>query len=132
MKTTIQNTDFIPGLCKAISCQHKLGQCHRQCKGTSVCFLTSSLLSYSPLFICISFPYLCTISRDYTYSRRLLSWWPDDFLDVDSPEVDDFRPLLTAWTWTAPHESRTHWDRSAWHYGTLCHHMDTYLWEAWW
>jgi hypothetical protein len=24
-----------------------------------------------------------------------------------------------------------HWDRSAWHYGTLRHHMDTQLWEAW-
>jgi hypothetical protein len=41
------------------------------CKGTSVRFLTSPLLSYSPLFICTPSPHLCTISRDYTQSRRL-------------------------------------------------------------
>jgi hypothetical protein len=45
-----------------------------------------------PLFICTPSHYLCTISRDYTYSRRLLHQWPDDFLNVDPPEVDDFRP----------------------------------------
>jgi hypothetical protein len=97
--------------------------------------LSVSLLPLSPLlllFIYTSVPYLCTISRDYTYSWRLLSRRPDDFLDIDSPEVDDFHPLLTAWTWTAPHELRTHWDRSAWHCDTLCHHVDTHLWEAWW
>jgi hypothetical protein len=45
-----------------------------------------------PLFICTSSPHLCTISRDYTYSRRLLYRQPDDFLDVDPPEVDNFCP----------------------------------------
>jgi hypothetical protein len=25
----------------------------------------------------------------------------------------------------------TYWDRSAWHYGTLYHHLGTHLWEAW-
>jgi hypothetical protein len=45
-----------------------------------------------PLFICTPSHYLCTISRDYTYSRRLLHRWPDNFLNVDPLEVDDFRP----------------------------------------
>jgi hypothetical protein len=37
-------------------------------------------------------------------------------------------PALTS---TASDELRTHWDRSAWHYGTLHHHVDTHIWEAW-
>jgi hypothetical protein len=45
-----------------------------------------------PLFICTPSPHLCTISRDYTQSRRLPDRRPDDFLDADSLEVDDFRP----------------------------------------
>jgi hypothetical protein len=38
------------------------------CKGTSVHFLTSPLISHSPLSICIPHPHLCTISKDHTYS----------------------------------------------------------------
>jgi hypothetical protein len=45
-----------------------------------------------PLFICTPSHYLCTVSRDYTYSRRLLHRWPDDFLNVNPPEVNDFHP----------------------------------------
>jgi hypothetical protein len=45
-----------------------------------------------PCFICIPSPYLYIISRDYTYSRWLLHQWPDDFLDVDPPEVNNFHP----------------------------------------
>jgi hypothetical protein len=39
------------------------------CKGTSVHFLTSPLISHFPLSICIPHPHLCTISKDHTYSR---------------------------------------------------------------
>jgi hypothetical protein len=53
------------------------------CKGTSVHFLTSSLLSYSPP-VHMYFPtHLCTISRDHTQSRRLLYSKSDDFPDVN-------------------------------------------------
>jgi hypothetical protein len=50
--------------------------------------------------------------RRLTRSRRLLS------------------PLI-AQAWATPDELRTHQDRSAWHYSTLCHHVDTHIWEAW-
>jgi hypothetical protein len=63
-----------------------------------------------PLFICTPSPHLCTISRDYTQSQRLLYRRPDDFLDVDSPEVDDFHP---------PSSLRPEWHR------TSCGHIRT-------
>jgi hypothetical protein len=42
-----------------------------------------------PLFIYTPYPHLCTIPRDYTQSQWLPHWRPDDFPDVDSPEVDN-------------------------------------------
>jgi hypothetical protein len=41
------------------------------CKGTSIRFLTSPLLSYYPPVHMYSPPHLCTISRDYTLSQQL-------------------------------------------------------------
>jgi hypothetical protein len=83
------------------------------------------------MFICIHPPHLCTILKDHTHSRRLLG-----------PMV---RRLSTHWltgcrrlpaspsarTSIASDGLRTHWDRSAWCHGTLCHHVDGYIWEAW-
>jgi hypothetical protein len=62
-------------------------------KGTSICFLTSPLISYSPPVHMYFPPHLCTISRDHTQS-----WWlsyskSDDFPDIDSLKVVDFLPL---------------------------------------
>jgi hypothetical protein len=38
----------------------------RRCKGSSVRFLTSSFLSYSPPYSYVFSPHLCTTSRDHT------------------------------------------------------------------
>jgi hypothetical protein len=61
------------------------------CKGTSVHFLTSPLLSYSPPvhMYSISSPlyHLQGLHPKPTTSRP----WPDDFLDINSPEVNNFR-----------------------------------------
>jgi hypothetical protein len=102
------------------------------CKGTSVCFITSPLLSYSPPVHMYSLssplyhlqglhlkPTTSILTVQQLPRRRLTRsrWHPFSF---------------TAGTWTAPHELGMHWDRSTWHYGTLHHHVDTHLWEAWW
>jgi hypothetical protein len=64
-----------------------------ECKGTSIHFLTSPLLSYSPPVHMYSPPHVCTISRDHIQSRQLLYSKSDNFPDVDSPKVVDL-PLL--------------------------------------
>jgi hypothetical protein len=71
-------------------------------------------------FICIPPPHLCTIFKDHTYSRRL-----------PGPMVQQLPASLSACTSTASDRLRTHWDRSAWCYSTLHHHMDNHIWEAW-
>jgi hypothetical protein len=40
-------------------------------------------------------------------------------------------PSSSARTLAASDEHQMHWDRSAWHYGILCCHVDSYLYEAW-
>jgi hypothetical protein len=86
------------------------------------------------LFICISpTPLWClsTISRDHTQSQRLSH--PKVRRLSKGQLTKCCRPLASfpARTLGALDKTWTHWDRSAWHYGTLHHHMDTYLWEAW-
>jgi hypothetical protein len=71
------------------------------CKGTSVHFLTSPLVSHFPLSICIPHPHLCTISKDHTYSRRLSGLTVRRLPDSHS-----------ARTLAASDKPRTHWDRS--------------------
>jgi hypothetical protein len=97
--------------------------------------LSVSLLPLSsptlPLSICIPHPYLCAISKDYTYS-----WW------LPGPMVQQLsRSQLTnscrlptshsAHTLATSDKPQMHWDRSTWHYSTFCHHMDNHIWEAW-
>jgi hypothetical protein len=83
------------------------------------------------LCICISPPHLCTISKDRTYSRRLLGpmvWrLPRSWLTNSR-----WLPTsLSARTSTTSDGLRTHWDRPVWCYGTLRHHVDSHIWEAW-
>jgi hypothetical protein len=103
-----------------------------KCKGTSVHFLTSPILSYSPPV------HMYSTSSPLYYLQGLHS--KTDNLRTHSPitlqkstprcrSLSASPPALTS---TASDEPRTHRDRSAWHYGTLCHHVDTHLWEAWW
>jgi hypothetical protein len=89
------------------------------CKGTSVHFLTSPLLSYSPP-VHMYFPlHLCAISRDHTQSRQLsypMVWW------LSRGRLTRCRRLSapsSTRTSAASDKPRTHWDRSVWHYGTL-------------
>jgi hypothetical protein len=81
-------------------------------------------LSYPPhTHSCLSVlsPTLCTITRYQTL------------------EVDDSQAYYRRWHSTPPSaltseasdKLRTYWDRSVWHYGTLCHHVDNHIWEAW-
>jgi hypothetical protein len=109
---------------KHIDIQHHfIRECVAHCKGTSVHFLTSPLISHFPLSICIPHPHLCTISKDYTYSR-----WLSRSRLTNNRRLPDSH---SARTLAASDEPQTHWDRFAWHYGTLRHHMDTHIWEAW-
>jgi hypothetical protein len=45
--------------------------------------------------------------------------------------VVDFVPFPSTLTSEASDELWMHWDRSTRYYGTLRHHMDTHIWEAW-
>jgi hypothetical protein len=69
------------------------------CKGTSVCFLTSSLLSHSPSVhmyyphTSVPFPGTTPQSRRPSHSKS------DNISDVDSPEVIDI-PLVPRQHWT--------------------------------
>jgi hypothetical protein len=101
------------------------------CKRTSVHFLTSPLLSYSPPVDMYSFSsplyHLQGLHPKLMTSTLMARWLPRCRLTRS-------RQLLCssiARTWMAPDEPRTHRDRSAWHYGTLHHHADTQIWEAW-
>jgi hypothetical protein len=82
------------------------------------------------LFICICPLHLCTILKDHIHSRRLLAtvrWLPRSRL-INSRRLPAPSSVHTS---TASDGLRTHWDRSTWCYGTLCHHMDSHIWEAW-
>jgi hypothetical protein len=84
-----------------------------------------------PLSICIPHPHLCTISKDHTYSRRLSG---PTVRRLSRSRLTNNRRLPNSHstrTLAASDEPRTHWDRSTWHYGTLRHHVDTHIWEAW-
>jgi hypothetical protein len=101
-----------------------------QCKGTSVCLLTSPILSHSPPVHMFSPPHLCTSSKDHTPSRQLLG---PTVQRLSRSRLTDSRWLPashSARTWAASDEPQMHWDRSAWCYGTLCHHVDNHIWEA--
>jgi hypothetical protein len=104
---------------------------HTGCKGTSVRFLTfpllSSIILHSPLLshthscLYVLSPTLCTIPRYQT-------------LEVDDSRAYYRRQHSTppsALTSEASDKLRTHWDRSARHYGTLRHHVDAHIGEAW-
>jgi hypothetical protein len=83
------------------------------------------------LFICIHPPHLCTIPKDYNHSRWLLGLM---VRRLPSSRLTNSRRLPAsppAHTSTASDRLRTHWDRSAWCYGTLRHHVDNPIWEAW-
>jgi hypothetical protein len=83
------------------------------CKGTSGHFLTSPLISHFPLSICIPHPHLCTISKDYTYGRRLSGL---TVRRLSRSRLTNNRRLPdshSARTLAASDEPRTHWDRSA-------------------
>jgi hypothetical protein len=105
---------------------------YHYCKGTSVHFLTSSLLSYTPpvYMYSLSSPLYhlqglhLQLTTSIPMAQRLPRRRPTGSRRHLSP--------LTAWTWMALHKSQTHRDRSAWHYGTLRHHVDTHIGEAWW
>jgi hypothetical protein len=94
----------------------------------------SLLPLFSPTFylcICIPPPHLCTISKDRTYNQRplgpMVRWIPRSQL-TDSWRLPASLPARTS---TASDGLRTHWDRSAWCYGTLHHHAENHIWEAW-
>jgi hypothetical protein len=83
------------------------------------------------LCICIHPSHLCTIIKDYTHSRRLLG---PMVRRLSRSRLTDSCRLPTspsARTSTASEGLRTHWDRFAWCYSTLCHHMGSHIWEAW-
>jgi hypothetical protein len=83
------------------------------------------------LFICIPPPHPCTIFKDHTQGRRLLGpnvRWLSRSRLTDSRWLPASPPAHTS---TASDRLRTHWDRSAWYYGTLRHHVDNHIWEAW-
>jgi hypothetical protein len=88
----------------------------------------------SPTFylcICIPPPHLCTISKEHTYSWRLLG---PMVRRLPRSRLTDSRRLPaspSAHTSTASDGLGTHWDRSTWCYGTLHYHMDIHIWEAW-
>jgi hypothetical protein len=91
-----------------------------------------SLLSLSSptlhLFICIPPPHLCTSSKDCTSSQQLpgpiVQWLPRS-------RLTNSRWFPTSHSTHTLDKPRTHWDRSAWCYGTLRHHVDSHIWEAW-
>jgi hypothetical protein len=92
---------------------------------TTVRFLTSPILPCSPL-VHMYFPYTSVPSPGTT----LKGWWLSHSKSNDFPEVD---PLIVIDSpCPPPLVPQLHWDWSAWHYGTLCRHVDTHLWEAWW
>jgi hypothetical protein len=82
------------------------------CKGTSVRFLTSPILSHSPPVHIYSLHSPCIISKDRTYSRRPPSL---TVRRLPRSRLTDSRRLPTsppARTSTASDGLRTHWDRS--------------------
>jgi hypothetical protein len=92
------------------------------CKVTSICFLTSPLLPYSPL-VHMYFPHTPVPSLGTTPKA-------DDF-HIQSPTTFQMSTHwlsapFSAHTSTASDEPQTHWDMSMWHYGTLCCHVDGY------
>jgi hypothetical protein len=98
-------------------------------------YLSVSLLPISSptlhLFICIHPPHLCTILKDHIHSRRLVGltvWWLPRSRLTNSWWLPTSPSTHTS---TASDRLRTHWDRSAWCYGTLCHHVDSHIWETW-
>jgi hypothetical protein len=68
-------------------------------------------LIYPCLYVCS--PHLCTIPRDHTQR-------PATFVF----QVQRLPVSFSACTLAASDKPWTHWDRSAWHYGTLRHHVD--------
>jgi hypothetical protein len=61
------------------------------CKGTSICFLTSPLLFYPPPVHMYSLPSpLYHLQGLHLKADDFHTWWSDDFLNVDSLEVNDF------------------------------------------
>jgi hypothetical protein len=94
----------------------------------------SSLPLSSPTFylcICIPPPHLCTISKDRTYSWRLLGPMVQQLPRSRLTNSHRLPVSPSARTSTASDGLRMHWDRFAWCYGTLCHHVDNHIWEAW-
>jgi hypothetical protein len=109
------------------------------CKGTTIRFLTSPILPRSPL-VHMYVPHTSVPSPGTTLKGRRLS----------HSKADDFRiQSLTTFqksthqrsstprdpsthTSAASDKPRMQWHWSAWHYGTLLHHVDTHSWEAWW
>jgi hypothetical protein len=104
----------------------------RGCKGTSVHFLTSPLFSYS------SPVHMYSISSPLYHLQELHSKADDlrthslTTLQKSTPGRRRLPDSPPAHTLAASDEPRTHWDRSVWHYSTLCRHVDTHSWEAWW
>jgi hypothetical protein len=99
--------------------------------------LFSSTLLYSPLLShthpCsyVHSPTLCTITRCQTLnaddSRPQRCRLVHSLITI----VVNIPPFPSALTSEASDELRTHWDRSTQYYGTLRHHMDIHIWEAW-
>jgi hypothetical protein len=97
--------------------------------------LSFSLLPLSSptlyLFTCITPHHLYTIFKDHTHSRWLsgprVRRLPRSRL-TNSGRLPASPPDRTS---IASDGLRPHWDESMWCYGTLHHHMDNPIWEAW-
>jgi hypothetical protein len=100
-------------------------------KGTSIRFLTSPILPYPPLFICTSTTPWYHLQEPHSKADDLRTHSPTTLQKL-TPGCCRLPASPPARTLAASDEPWMHWDRSAWHYGTVRHHMDTYLWEAWW
>jgi hypothetical protein len=91
----------------------------------SIPYLTSPFLLYpsiSPIHMYI--PHTSVPSPGTTPKANNLP-------DINSPKSLTFCSFLCSYLSSILDKHQTHWDRPMWHYGTLCCHVDAYLWEAW-